>query len=213
MDTTIPALTNQSNERNRRPIRGGVILPQSLVTAHTNTGFAWRIRHGHLSADTLGIHNFVDLRTVADWPLYPETLIFYNLHGELIGGLHIFLPALSVAEAWPWEDAGGRSSVISSSGIFTPLMQTDINNDNIQQKYSIIDRLQNRIPDFQQRLDEKVGQLRNWPLPDHTMRQQLQHREQLYVLPELEQRQEERLDRLRDRLPPDWNSDGRITPF
>jgi len=155
MNTDVPSVTtHQENPRDRRPLRGGVTFPSSLVTAHTDYGFAWLVRHGHMTAEVLEINltrgdgTGNDLRTVAGWPVPPTLIMLAD------GGLHTILPELSLADAWPWER--GSASAAFRADWHPPLLPPSDNRVEVRE-HPAMERLRQRMPNWQEYLESRTG--------------------------------------------------------
>jgi len=163
MDTDVPAISNhQPNVRDRRPIRGGVTFPSSLVTQHTDEGFAWRVRHGHMTADVLNISitspdGTVDnLSTVAGWPVPPAVLRFQA------GSLNAILPTLPLAGAWPWVQGTALHQPLADD-LHPPLLAPAML-EVTAQEHPTMERLRERFPDWQERLHQRLLHQPSWPV-------------------------------------------------
>jgi hypothetical protein len=198
MDQRVPAMTShQTDIRDRRPIRGGVTWPTRLVTQHTAQGFFWRVFHGHLMAQTTTFSytsggNPVSLTNVSGWPI-PPTLLYF---GPGSGSLHYVInnvtpPNVNLQGAWPWEMAG--SPAPAPLPMMAPLPEIDLG-ENLA-----FERLRGRIPNIEQWREDRLNNLRSWPLPDDTLRTQDEWRKRLYVLPEFEERMDREVERISSR--------------
>jgi len=198
MDASIPAVsTHQTDVRDRRPIRGGVVFPSSLVTTHTDTGFFWRARNGHLAAES---HNFtinysdgtsVNLSTVAGWPVPPTILAF-------VGGgtVNSVLPA--VPRTWPWIQGAAPAPSPNMTEHETITLE----------EHPVMDRLRQRIPDLQIWREERMQELRQLPFPENSVQLQREWRTSLYVPQELDQRIDDAIEALMGQQGIGWENGG-----
>jgi len=217
MDTDVPAVSNhQPNVRDRRPIRGGVTFPSSLVTQHTDEGFAWRVRHGHMTADTLTGFSWsladgtpVNLSTVDGWPVPPTIVLLTSNAGS--GSLNVHLPTLPLAGAWPWVQGTTLHQPLADD--WHPPLLASAPLEVTAQEHPTMERLRERFPDWQEHLHQRIHHQPSWPL--QTGEDILEHRQRLLDEPpqQLMQRLENMVDELIEYQSAGREGDVGFVPF
>jgi len=168
MDTTVQAMTPAAmhpDVRDRRPIRGGSVLPSSLVTLHNtlstepDAGYFWRVRNGQLIAAAYTTVSGIgtNFGSVDNWPGVGGIMLFVNnVTGVRMGSLLNFLPTLD--PVWPWIQLNGPPDPFPSPQPSPQTSPQPAPNGEIIEEMTF-ERLRRWIPNFDQWVEDRVQNL------------------------------------------------------